>query len=323
MEQRKNRGSECLPATLGNKSRTMDKQHLLQEFYRGSVRALSRLISLVENDPSGSLDLLSNLNPSKKAAVVGITGPPGSGKSTLINAMVNTLLGEGKRVAVVAVDPSSPFHGGALLGDRIRMQSHFTHPDVYIRSLASRGSLGGLTGTSIEVVDVLKAFGFDYILIETVGVGQSEVEIASLADTTLVVLVPEAGDEIQALKSGLMEIADLFIVNKSDREGARELAIVLQRMLHDRPPSAWQIPVIQTIATGNEQIGEIFAQIRLHQEAVSGLKRPFLLASRAWQLIASDRMRQVNKDELLKQVEAAAAHDDFNLYKFVKKYSGR
>lgn len=298
----------------------MDDHHVLQDFYKGSIRALSKMISRVENDPAGSLDLLSQLSPAEHVVVAGITGPPGSGKSTLINAMVAHLAEEGKRVAVLAVDPSSPFHGGALLGDRIRMQTHFTHPGVFIRSLASRGSLGGLTATSIQVVDLLKAFGFDYILIETVGVGQSEVEIASLADTTLVVLVPEAGDEIQTLKSGLMEVADLFIVNKSDREGARELAIVLQRMIHDRPPADWQIPVIQTTATRNEQIGEIFAQIKRHQATVRGIKKPFLLAERAWQLIASRRMRHVKKDDLLRQLEALARDPGFNLYQFVKDY---
>ncbi|QEC51999.1 LAO/AO transport system kinase [Anseongella ginsenosidimutans] len=298
----------------------MDNQRLLQEFYQGSFRALSRMISQVENDPAGSLDLLSSLSLSADTVVAGITGPPGSGKSTLINAIVTQLAEEGKRVAVLAVDPSSPFHGGALLGDRIRMQPNFSHPGVYIRSLASRGSLGGLSGTCIEIVDVLKAFGFDYILVETVGVGQSEVEVAALADTTLVVLVPESGDEIQVLKSGLMEIADIFVVNKSDREGARELAIVLQRMLHDRPPGTWQVPVLQSVATRSEQIGEIIAQINLHRKAVSSTVKPVLLASKAWQLITRNRMRDITREQLLEQLTTAAATPTFNLYKFVKHY---
>lgn len=299
----------------------MENRALLQEFYKGSLRALSRLISQVENDPAGSLDLLSSLAPSsQKTTVAGVTGPPGSGKSTLVSAMVACLLAEGKRVAVLAVDPSSPFHGGALLGDRIRMQPHFTHPDVYIRSLASRGALGGLTSTCIEVVDVLKAFGFDYIFIETVGVGQSEVAVASVADTTMVVLVPESGDEIQVLKSGLMEVADIFVVNKSDREGARNLVIVLQRMLHDREPGRWQVPVLQSIATKSEQVGEIIAQIRQHRNVVSGAEKTILMASRAWELIARDRMRHINKEQLVRQLRTAAARPDFNLYKFVKNY---
>lgn len=300
----------------------MENQRLLREFYQGNLRALSRVISLVENDPAGSLDLLSSLAPGSAALVTGVTGPPGSGKSTLISAMVSRLAEEGQRVAVLAVDPSSPFHGGALLGDRIRLQPHFTQAGVYIRSLSSRGALGGLSAACVEIVDVLKAFGFDHILIETVGVGQSEVEIAALADTTVVVLVPEAGDEIQALKSGLMEVADLFVVNKSDREGARDLTIILQRMLHDRPPGDWKIPVLQAVATKNEQIGEIIAQIRLHSKAVTGTDKAVLMADRAWQLIARKRMQDLSREQLLRQLTPLVASPSFNLYKFVKEYGG-
>lgn len=298
----------------------MENQLLLQEFYKGSLRALSRLISRVENDPAGALELLSGLKPSGNAIVAGITGPPGAGKSTLVSAMVAALLEEGNRVAVLAVDPSSPFHGGALLGDRIRMQPHFTHPNVYIRSLASRGALGGLTSTCIEVTDLLKAFGFDYIFIETVGVGQSEVSIAAVADTTVVVLVPESGDEIQLLKSGLMEVADIFVVNKSDRDGARNLVIALQRMLHDREPDPWEVPVLQAVATKAEQVGEIIAQIRRHNKAVSRAKKTVLPVSRAWELIARNRMRSIDKEQLARQLDAAAGQPDFNLYNFVKNY---
>lgn len=301
-------------------SSIMDTQPLLQEFYRGKVQALSRVISLIENEAAGSHDLLSRLNPAPGAVVAGITGPPGSGKSTLLSAMITELLKSECRIAVLAIDPSSPFHGGALLGDRIRMQSHFSHPGVYIRSLASRGALGGLSGTCVEVTDVLKAFGFDYIFIETVGVGQSEVEVASVADTTLVVLVPEAGDEIQSLKSGLMEVADIFVVNKSDREGARELAIVLQRMLHDRPADGWQVPVLQAVATKNEQIGEIIAQINLHSKAAGAAKKTLLLAEKAYRLISKKRMRDVSREKLLQELAALARDPGFNLYKYVENY---
>src|SRR3546814_242307 len=255
--------------------------------------------------------------------VTGITCPPCIGKSPLISAMVSQLVKEGMRVAVLAVDPSSPFHGGSLLGDRIRLQPHFSHPNVFIRSVSTRGALGGLAAACIEMVDVLQAFGFDHILVETVGVGQSEVEIAALADTTLLVLVPEAGDEIQALKSGLMEVADVFVVNKSDREGARELAIVLQRMLHDRPAEDWRIPVLQAIATKNEHIGEIIAQIRLHHQTVSGAKKAALMAGKAWQLIARKRMRDVNREQLAMQLSSLTDDPSFSLYRFVKEYGKR
>ena len=183
-------------------------------------RSVARALTIVENNLNGAADLLKSLTFNTHTPVTGITGPPGAGKSTLVNAIINNLVQQGKKVAVLAIDPTSPFNFGSLLGDRIRMASHFNHPDVFIRSLATRGSLGGLSAKTIEMTDVLKASGFDHIIVETVGVGQSEVEIAGLADLTFVMLVPEAGDEIQNIKSGLMEIADAFIINKADREGA-------------------------------------------------------------------------------------------------------
>ncbi|MDO8991892.1 MAG: methylmalonyl Co-A mutase-associated GTPase MeaB, partial [Daejeonella sp.] len=202
---------------------------LLQDF-----RKLARELTIVENDLPGADDLLRDLK-SNNTPVIGITGPPGAGKSTLVNAMINQLSAKGKRIAVLAIDPTSPFNQGSLLGDRVRMAEQFNKSNVYIRSLATRGSLGGLSGKTIEMCDVLKAAGFDYILVETVGVGQSEVEIAGLADISVVVLVPESGDEIQNMKSGLMEIADIFVVNKSDREGADTFANNLRKLVHQRP----------------------------------------------------------------------------------------
>jgi LAO/AO transport system kinase len=196
-----------------------------------NFRKLARALTVVENDLEGSAELLKGLNPSN-TPVIGITGPPGAGKSTLVNAMINNLSAQGKSIAVLAIDPTSPFNLGSLLGDRVRMAEQFNKPNVYIRSLATRGSLGGLSGKTIEMCDVLKSVGFDYILVETVGVGQSEVEIAGLADISVVVLVPEAGDEIQSMKSGLMEIADIFVVNKSDREGADTFANNLKKLVH-------------------------------------------------------------------------------------------
>jgi LAO/AO transport system kinase len=194
-------------------------EELLYQMQQGDIKALARSISLVENEFPGYDTLMRSLPPSA-AKIIGITGPPGAGKSTLVDSMIGLLTNAGKKVAVLCVDPSSPFNLGAVLGDRIRMSDWYTHPNVFIRSLATRGSLGGLSPKIIEITDLLKAAPFDYIIVETVGVGQSEIEIAGLADVTIVVVVPEAGDEVQTMKAGLMEIADVFVVNKADRPDA-------------------------------------------------------------------------------------------------------
>ena len=177
--------------------------------HSGDRKSLARAITIVENDLSGAEELLLSVDLKNAPPVIGVTGPPGAGKSTLINSLISQFLLRGERVAVIAVDPTSPFTSGSLLGDRLRMPEHFNNPNVFIRSLATRGSLGGLSAKAIEITDLIRASGFDRVIIETVGVGQSEVEIAGLADITLLVLVPEAGDDIQALKSGIMEIADI------------------------------------------------------------------------------------------------------------------
>lgn len=195
-------------------------QELFLQVRQGDIKTIARCISYIENDYPGYEQLLQLLPHNDYAKIIGITGAPGSGKSTLVNALISELLSRDKKLAILCIDPSSPFNLGALLGDRIRMNEWYNHPDVYIRSLASRGSLGGLHPRIIEISDLLKAAPFDYIIIETVGVGQSEIEIAGLADTTVVVVVPEGGDEIQTMKSGIMEIADIFVVNKADRPDA-------------------------------------------------------------------------------------------------------
>ena len=187
-------------------------QQFFTQIQQGDVKALARCISLIENEVAGYETLLQQLPPSA-TPVIGITGPPGAGKSTLTDALIGCITQQGKSVAILCVDPSSPFNLGALLGDRIRMSEWYNHPNVFIRSLATRGSLGGLHPKIIEISDLLKAAPYDYIIVETVGVGQSEIEIAGLADTTIVVVVPEAGDEVQTMKAGLMEIADVFVVN--------------------------------------------------------------------------------------------------------------
>jgi LAO/AO transport system kinase len=212
-----------------------DIPRLLQDFEGGKRAGLARVISRVENEEQGFRDLLKALQPRLgRAHRIGMTGPPGAGKSTLSSALVKHFRAAGEKIAVVAVDPSSPYTGGALLGDRIRMNELALDPGVFIRSMATRGSLGGLALATKEVTDVLDAFGFDRILIETVGVGQSELDIACAADSTVVLVVPESGDAIQTMKAGLMEASDLFVVNKADRPGAERMARELSMMLHLR-----------------------------------------------------------------------------------------
>jgi LAO/AO transport system kinase len=293
-------------------------KELLQQMKQGDIKALARSISLVENEYPGYEELLENI-PVTGSKIIGITGPPGAGKSTLVDSLMNFLIAEGKKVAVLCVDPSSPFNLGAVLGDRIRMGNWYTHQDIFIRSLATRGSMGGLHPKIIEITDLVKAFNFDHIIVETVGVGQSEIEIAGLADVTLVVLVPEAGDEIQTMKAGLMEIADIFVVNKSDRPAADAFVKNLQQMMAPTFGKHYnEIPVVKTVALQNEGVKELF-DIIVHQlqKAHISDKRFWLLAERAFQLIQKKRMSDVDKALLKKDIELNYKKGNFNLYKFI------
>ncbi|REJ82918.1 MAG: methylmalonyl Co-A mutase-associated GTPase MeaB [Bacteroidetes bacterium] len=293
---------------------------ILQKIKEGDRKALSRAITLVENELPGAEELLLTLSNDVRPPLIGITGPPGAGKSTLINAMLNELTDTGNKVAVIAVDPTSPFNFGSLLGDRLRMSEHFTDPNIFIRSLASRGSLGGLSEKIIEVSDVICSADFDFVIVETVGVGQSEVEIAGLADITVVVVVPESGDEIQALKSGIMEIADIFVVNKADREGAEALVNNLKRMLHDFRGTKMEVPVISTIASEKKGIRELLEIIRENQYQVSDEKKIYLLAEKAYRIIRKNRMRDVSRPSLLKTIEKEHKSPGFSIYRLANQH---
>ena len=292
---------------------------LLEDLQRGETKALARTISLIENEQEGYEAMLQELPHNHHTKIIGITGPPGAGKSTLVDALIGELIKEQKKVAVLCVDPSSPFNLGAVLGDRIRMSDWYTNPNIFIRSLATRGSMGGLHPKIIEITEVLKAAPFDYVIVETVGVGQSEIEIAGLADTTVVVVVPEAGDEVQTMKAGLMEIADVFVVNKSDRPDAdlfvKNLRLMLAPAFHQH-----QLPieVIKTVASTNKGVDELYKAIQKHQSLSKvNEKKSWLLAEKAYYLIQQKKMKGISKARLEEEIRNKLTRSDFNLYRFI------
>ena len=242
---------------------------LVERILKGETASLSRVISLVENESSEVPEIMKLIAPHLgKAHCIGVTGPPGVGKSTLVDKLTVLIRKQGLKVGIIAVDPSSPFTGGAVLGDRIRMQQHYLDDGVFIRSMATRGSMGGLPQATSSVIKLLDAAGKDVILIETVGVGQSEVDIMEKTDTVLVILCPESGDAIQTMKAGLFEIADIFVVNKSDHPGADNFVRNIQAMLQLRETSWWNIPVVATEAVNDIGIEELHKQIQLHHQAL-------------------------------------------------------
>jgi LAO/AO transport system kinase len=250
-------------------ARSVDVDDLVRRARAGEPRAVARLISLVEDQSVHLRAVAAALAPyAGRAHIIGLTGAPGVGKSTTTSALVSAYRAQGKRVGVLAVDPSSPFSGGALLGDRVRMQDHALDPEVYIRSMASRGHLGGLSWATPQALRVLDGAGCEVILVETVGVGQSEVEVIGVADTVVVLLAPGMGDGIQAAKAGILEIGDVFAVNKADRDGADATARELRHMigLGERPAGAWRPPVLKTVAARGEGIDELVAAIDKHRE---------------------------------------------------------
>lgn len=286
----------------------------------GNFLLLAKTISQIENKVEGTDAYLAQLAP-KAIPIIGITGPPGAGKSTLIAGLVGEWVAAGKKVAVLSVDPSSPFHKGAILGDRIRMKDWYLHPQVFIRSLASRGHLGGLNSSMIEMTTLLQAVGFDQIVVETVGVGQSEVEVASLADTTVVVLVPEAGDEVQIMKSGLMEVADVFVVNKSDRPDAQTFANHIRQMIMEHGVSVALIKVVPTIASQGVGMKDLIQAMDAHQITNTQLGTHLkLITTKVVQLIVAQKMRQVDLEKLEQDLAVAITKEGFNIFSFTQNY---
>ena len=277
-------------------------QSLVEQVRTGDLRSLSRAISAVENRTPGWAELLKALFPlSGHARILGLTGPPGAGKSTLVDQLARHYRKENRTVGVIAVDPTSPYTGGAILGDRIRMQEHFSDPGIYIRSMATRGSLGGLARTTADVATVIDAAGRDLIMIETVGVGQDEVDIVRLADITVVILVPGMGDDVQTIKAGIMEIADIFVINKSDREGAErvEREIRALQSLAVRSDN-WTPPIVKTVASEGVGIAELAAAVRDYE---AYLKSENLIQQKKvqnWQ----DRLVEMLRDALLERARA-------------------
>jgi LAO/AO transport system kinase len=292
-----------------------DAAGLVERVLAGDRLSLARLMTLVENRSAALPALMSRLYAhTGRAHVIGVTGPPGAGKSTLVDAIIARLRAVGRRVGVVAVDPSSPFSGGAVLGDRIRMQAHFLDPGVFIRSLATRGSHGGLPRAARDVVRLLDAFGMDVVLVETVGVGQTELDVMRLADSIAVVLVPEAGDTVQVMKAGLNEIADVFVVNKADRDGALRMVSELEQMLHLRPPSAWSIPVLPTTASTGTGVDAVLAALEDHRRFVSddSERAGRAAARRAGELL------DILEEEMRRRLEARLVTDANGLGRLVE-----
>lgn len=295
---------------------------LIERMLKGDKKATARLITLVENDEEKAREIVKKIYPfTGKAYIVGITGPPGSGKSTLLDKLIKKARQEGKIVGVIAIDPTSPFTGGALLGDRIRMQRHSTDPGVFIRSMATRGSLGGLAKATNDAIKVLDAYGCDVIFVETVGVGQIEVDIVKTADTVVLVTVPGLGDDIQAIKAGLMEIADIFVINKADKEEADKTLFELELMLdlerEKFEKRGWRPKVIKTVATLNKGIDELWSVIKEHGKWLKSADK--LKEKRRFR--AEEEVKTIVSDFIVSKVSKELKNNE--LYELVGKVANR
>jgi LAO/AO transport system kinase len=287
----------------------MNVTKLIDQFLAGDRRALARLMTLVENDHPETTAILGAIHERcGHAYTIGFTGPPGAGKSTLVDRFTAALRARGHSIGIIAIDPSSPFSGGAVLGDRIRMQSHYLDDKVFIRSMSTRGSHGGLARATRNLAQLLDAFGKQFILIETVGVGQTELDVMRVADTTVVVLVPEAGDTVQTMKAGLLEVADIFVVNKADREGATRIKTELEMMLQLRPASEWTVPVLLTQASDGTGVSELLDAVQKHRDFrnSSGLAAARNALGRQNEFVA------VLRDEIARRVQASVDNGRFS-----------
>jgi LAO/AO transport system kinase len=317
---------------LGTAALNHDVQSWIDAVRSGDVRALARAISAVENRAQGSSDLLKGLFPhTGRARVIGLTGSPGAGKSTLVDQLARVYRRENRTVGIVAVDPTSPYTGGAILGDRIRMQEHFADPGIYIRSMATRGSLGGLARTTADVTTVLDASGRDVILVETVGVGQDEVDIVRLADVTVVILVPGMGDDVQTIKAGIMEIADIFVINKSDHEGAERVEREIRglqslALRHDD----WTPPVVKTVASAGTGVDELAAAISGYEDYLRKENLALKKSAENWQQRLVEMLRDVMLEKAraqmsggkLEQLAAEVAEHKRDPYTLVEEIAG-
>jgi LAO/AO transport system kinase len=289
-----------------------DFQPLVQQLRSGDPRSLARAISIVENRSQGWSDLLKALFPQTgHARILGLTGAPGAGKSTLVDQLAKHYRKDNRTVGIIAVDPTSPYTGGAILGDRIRMQDHFSDPGIYIRSMATRGSLGGLARTTADVATVMDASGRDLIMIETVGVGQDEVDIVRLAEVTVVILVPGMGDDVQSIKAGIMEIADIFVINKSDRDGAerveREIRALQSLAIRS---DHWTPPIVKTVASDGTGIGELVAAIAEYEAYLQKEGLVLQHSIENWQ----ERLIEMLRDSLLEKARAQMEDGNLALY---------